>query len=51
MYARASGDMLGTYVSNSDPWGCSGGRVMIVFVSYVDPHFCNIGDFEVSVGI
>ena len=43
----ASGDMVRTCVSNSDPWGCSGVRVMNIFVFYVGPHFPNIEYFEV----
>ena len=43
--------MVGTYVSNSDPWGYSGVPVVTIFVSHVDPLFFNIGDFEVYGGI
>ena len=49
--ARASGDMVGTYVSNSDPWECSGARVMTIFGSYVDPHVAKIEYFQVYGGI
>ena len=49
--AGASGDMVGTYVSNSDPWGCPGARVMTIFVFYVGPHFPNIRNFDVNGGI
>ena len=49
--ARASGDMVETYVSNYDPWGCSGAQVVTTFVSYVAPHFPYIGYFEVYGGI
>ena len=48
---RASGDIVGTYVSNSDPWGCPGARVITIFGSYVDPRFPNTGYFELYVGI
>ena len=47
--ARASGDMVGTFVSNSDPWGCLGARVMTIFVS--DPHIPNIGYMRVYEGL
>ena len=43
--------MVGTYVSNSEPWGCSGSRVMTIFVSYVSPHFPHIGYFGEYEGI
>ena len=43
--------MVGAYVSNSDPWGCPGARVMTFVGSYVDLHFPNIGYFEVYEGI
>ena len=33
--ARVSGDMVGTFVSNSDALGCIGVRVMTGFGSYV----------------
>ena len=36
---------------NSIPGGCSGGPVMVIFVSHVGPHFRNIGCFEVYKGI
>ena len=49
--ARASGDMVGTFVSNSGLWGCSGGRVRIIFVFYVGLHFPNIGYSGVCEGI
>ena len=49
--ARASGDMVGTYVSNSDPWGCSGARVMTIFEFHVGPHISNIEHLEVYGGI
>ena len=39
---KASGDMVGTYESNSDLWGCPGARVMTIFRSHVDPHIFNI---------
>ena len=34
-----------------DAWGCPGARVMTILGSYVDPHFPDIGDFEVYKGI
>ena len=34
-------------MSNSDPWGCSGARVMTIFGSHVGPYFSYIGYFEV----
>ena len=43
--------MVGTYGSNSAPWGCSGARVMMIFGSHVGPHFANIEYFEVYEGI
>ena len=39
--------MVGSYWSNSDPWGCPGARVMAIFGSQVDPQFPNIGQFTV----
>ena len=48
---RASGDMVGSYVPNSDPWGCFGARVMVIFMFYVGPRFPNIEYFEVYGGI
>ena len=51
MNARVSGDMVGTYAQNSDPWGCSGTRVMTIVVPDVDPHVPNIVYFEVYGGI
>ena len=30
--AGASGAMVGTYVSNSDPWGYSGARLMAIVI-------------------
>ena len=50
-HAGASGDMVGRFVSNSDPGGCSGAPVMAIFVSHVGPRFPNIGYFEVYEGI
>ena len=44
---RASGDMVGIFVSSFDLWGCPGARVMTIFVSHVGRHFTNIGYFEV----
>ena len=49
--ARASGHMVGTFVSSSDPWECPGTRVMTIFVSYVGPQFPDVGDFELYKGI
>ena len=37
-------------MSNLDPEGCSGARVMTIFVFYVGPHFPNIEYFEVYGG-
>ena len=48
---RASGDMVGRFVPNSDLGGCSGDPVMVIFVSHVGPYFPNIGCFEVYEGI
>ena len=45
------GDMVGWFCSNSEPWGWSGARVMIICVSYVGPHFPDIGYFEVYAGM
>ena len=50
-HARASGDMVGRFVPNSDPGGCSGAPVMPIFVSHVGPYFHDIGDFQVYAGI
>ena len=36
---------------NSDPWGCSGAPFMIIFGSYVDPHFLNTGYFLKYMGV
>ena len=36
---------------NSDLGGCSGGPVMPICVSHGDPHFPNVGYFEVYEGI
>ena len=47
---RASGDMVGTFVSNSYPWGCPGARVMTIIVFHVGPQIANFGDFEVYEG-
>ena len=47
--ARASGDMLATYVSNYDFWGCSGARVMIILGSDVGPNFPKIQYFTASL--
>ena len=49
--ARPSGDILGSFVSNSHLWKRSGVRVMTIFGSHVGPHFPNIGYFEVYGGI
>ena len=46
-----SGDMVGSFVSNSHLWRRPGARVMAIFVSHVGIHFSNIGDFEVYGGI
>ena len=43
---RAFGDMVGSFVSNSDPWGCSAVRDMTMFASHVGSHFPNIGYFQ-----
>ena len=51
MRARASGDMVKRFVSNSDLCGCSVARVIAIVVSQVGCHFPNIGYFEVYVGI
>ena len=45
--ARHSGDMIGSFVSNSHPWRRPGARVMTIFVSHVGPHFPNVEYFEV----
>ena len=37
-HARASGDMVGRCMPNSGRGGCSGERVMTIFVSHVGPH-------------
>ena len=37
--------------STFEPWGCSGARVMTIFVFYVGPRFPNIEYFEVYEGI
>ena len=50
-HGGASGDMVGRFVPNSDPGGCVGAPVMVIFVSHVGPHFPNIGYFEVCEGI
>ena len=50
-YARASGDMLGSFRSNSRFGKRSGARVMTIFVSHVGPHLPNIEYFEVYEGI
>ena len=50
-HGRASGDMVGRCLPNSDCGGCSGARVMAIFGSYVEPHFPNIGYFEAHGGI
>ena len=39
--------MVGTFVSNYHSWGRPGAGDMTIFVSYVGPHFPNIGDFDV----
>ena len=49
--ARASADMVGTNVSNSEHGGCLGARVMTIFVFYVGLHFANVGYFEVYAGV
>ena len=36
-------------MTNSGPAGCPGARVMTIFVSYVDPHFPNIGYLKYMV--
>ena len=43
--------MVGSYWPNSDPWGCSGARVMTIFGSHVGTHIPNIYYFEVYEGI
>ena len=43
--------MEGTNVTNSDPWGCSGARDLIIFVFDVGPHIPNIEYFEVYEGV
>ena len=40
--AKTSGDMVGTYVPNSDPWGSYGAQVMTLFESYGGPHYPNM---------
>ena len=48
---KASGDMVGSYGPNSDPWGCSGARVMTTFVFYVGPHCLNFKYFAIYEGL
>ena len=43
-HARASGDTVGRCMPNSGRGGCSGDRVMTIFVSHVGPHFFRIFD-------
>ena len=38
--------MVGTFVSNSHPWGRSGARVMAIFAFHVGPQLSCIGYFE-----
>ena len=45
--ARASGNMVGSFGSDSDPWGHPGARVITICVFYVGPHFPYIEYFEV----
>ena len=46
-HGKTSGDMVGRCMPNSGRGGCSGNRVMTIFVSYVGLHFPNIGYFKV----
>ena len=45
--ARASGDMVESFVSGPQPWGHSGDQVMLIFGSNVGSQIPNIGDLEV----
>ena len=49
--AGASGDLVGRFWSDFEPWGCSGARVMTILVFYVGLLFPNIGYFGVNEGI
>jgi hypothetical protein len=50
-YGKTFGYMVGRWVPNSSPWGCSGIRVITLVGSYVGPHFRKILYFEVHGGI
>ena len=50
-HSKTSEDMLRSLWLNLDLGGCSKTRVMTIFVFHVDPHFPNIGYFEVYGGI
>ena len=49
-HGKTSVDMVGSFRLNLDLGGCSGTRVMTIFVFYVGPHFPNIQDFDVCEG-
>ena len=50
-HGKTFGDMVGRCMPISGPGGCPGTRVLIIFGSYVDPHFCYIEHFEVYGGL